>query len=138
MKPLMYGYTRVSKDIEGSVIQRWLAASPASRPGRAAPLGKAALMNGHRTWLRKILFVDHQASTPPRRVMVMTDSRIGTGHRVTDEAFAAGRRAGGRYVAVCGLPVLPASLTAPERDYCPKCEQDSALGREGGGLRGSR
>jgi len=27
----------------------------------------------------------------------------------------------GRYLAVCGARILPASLTAPERGFCPLC-----------------
>lgn len=99
-------------------------------------------MGRHRAWLRKILFADREARmqgiTARHRVMVMTDGRTGTGHRVTDQAFAAGRRAGGRYVAVCGLLVLPGSLTAPERGRCPTCERGGALARDGGTARGGR
>jgi hypothetical protein len=39
---------------------------------------------------------------------------------VTDEAIAAGRRAGS-YVARCGAVVLAASLTMPERGQCRFC-----------------
>lgn len=91
-------------------------------------------MGRHRGWLRKIRFADGQASTTPRRVMVMTDGRTGTGHRVTDQAFAAGRRAGGCYLAACGLPVFSASLTAPAREHCARCE----LVRDGGEVGGGR
>lgn len=95
-------------------------------------------MGRYRIWLQKGLFANRQASTVPRRVMVMTDGRTGMGHRVTDQAFAAGRHAGGRYVAVCGRPILPASLTAPERDHCPWCERGNALVRAEGGVNGGR
>lgn len=40
---------------------------------------------------------------------------------VTDAAFAAGRVDAGRYVTVCGIVVLPASLTTPEASYCASC-----------------
>jgi hypothetical protein len=53
------------------------------------------------------------------------DGPTGIAHRLTREAFAAGRRAGGRYVALCGAQVLPARLTAPARSHCPACEQDT-------------
>lgn len=132
----MYGYMQVSENIEGSVIQRRDAPHLLLDRAGAAPFGKVASMGRHRTWLRRFLFADRpvhlQVITPRRRVMVMTDARTGTGHRVTDHAFAAGRRAGGRYVAVCGLPVLPASLTAPARGHCPRCEQESTPVRNGG------
>jgi hypothetical protein len=60
--------------------------------------------------------------TAPLRPIVMTDATTGTAHLVTDESVAAGRRAGGRYVAVCGAQVLAASLTMPERDQCQSCQ----------------
>lgn len=55
------------------------------------------------------------------RAIALTDALSHTAHWVTDDAAAAGRRSGGRYVAVCGLEVLPASLTTPERSYCSSC-----------------
>lgn len=60
------------------------------------------------------------AVTVPRLV-ALTDVHTGAAHLVTDEAMAAGRRDGGHYAAVCGVDVLPASLTAPERRCCPDC-----------------
>lgn len=60
------------------------------------------------------------AATVPRLV-ALTDVYTGAAHLVTDEAMAAGRRAAGRYVAICGADMLPASLTAPERRICPHC-----------------
>jgi hypothetical protein len=60
--------------------------------------------------------------TAPPRPIAMTDATTGIAHRVTDESVAAGRRAGGRYVAVCGAQVLAASLTMPERDQCQSCQ----------------
>ena len=56
----------------------------------------------------------------------MVDATTGTEHRVTDESVAAGRRAGGCYVAVCGARVLAASLTMPERDQCQSCQSCTA------------
>ena len=53
----------------------------------------------------------------------MTDGVTGVAHRVTGEAFAEGCRAGGRYVALCGVRVLPVRLTAPARVHCPVCER---------------
>jgi hypothetical protein len=60
--------------------------------------------------------------TTSPRPLAMTDATTGTAHLVTDESVAAGRRAGGRYVAVCGAQVLAASLTMPERDQCQSCQ----------------
>jgi hypothetical protein len=51
----------------------------------------------------------------------MVDARTLQAHLLTDEALAAGRRGEGRYVARCGVDVLPASLTAAERGYCTSC-----------------
>ncbi|HZA15759.1 MAG TPA: hypothetical protein VE645_02490 [Pseudonocardiaceae bacterium] len=61
-------------------------------------------------------------ATAPPRLIAMVDATTGTAHRVTDESIAAGRRAGGIYVAVCGAQVLAASLTMPERDQCQPCQ----------------
>lgn len=56
------------------------------------------------------------------RAIALTDALSHIAHRVTDDAAAAGRRSGGgRYVAVCGIEVLPASLTTPERAHCSSC-----------------
>lgn len=60
-------------------------------------------------------------TTVALRLVAVTDVCTGTAHRVTDEAMVTGRRAGGRYAAVCGVDVLPASLTVPERRFCHDC-----------------
>ena len=60
-------------------------------------------------------------ATVALRLVALTDVRTNLAHRVTDEAMVAGRRAGGRYRAVCGVDVLPASLSAPERGFCDDC-----------------
>jgi hypothetical protein len=52
-------------------------------------------------------------------VFAVTDN-AGVEHLVTEEAMAAGRPIG-RYVAVCGAPVLAASLTTPECSSCRAC-----------------
>lgn len=59
------------------------------------------------------------AETP--HVIEMTDARTLRAHLVTDDAFTAGRADAGRYVAACGVVVLPASLTTPETSYCASC-----------------
>lgn len=65
-------------------------------------------------------------AAPARQCTIgCSDGPTGIAHSVTEEAFAAGRRAGGRYVAVCGAQVCPASLTAPVRYHCPACERGS-------------
>ena len=51
------------------------------------------------------------------RVIVITDARVGTAHLVADEAIDAM----GRYVAVCGMAVLPASLSTPIGHSCRGC-----------------
>ena len=76
--------------------------------------------------LREILDWSRRAR-PPAVELVCTiefaDGPTGIAHRVTAAAFAAGRRAGGRYVALCGARVLPERLTAPARFHCPACER---------------
>jgi hypothetical protein len=57
-------------------------------------------------------------------LVAVTDTS-GVVHLVTDEAMAAGRAAG-RYWAICGYPVLSASLTAPERQRCSLCLRRAA------------
>ncbi|MGH3755916.1 MAG: hypothetical protein ACRDRP_25200 [Pseudonocardiaceae bacterium] len=77
--------------------------------------------------LREILVWGSRARTPvattPGCTIGFADGPTGIAHRVTAEAFAVGRRAGGRYVALCGARVVPARLTAPARYHCPACER---------------
>lgn len=70
-------------------------------------------------------------SAAPLLTIELVDSSTDIAHRVTDEAFAAGRRDGGRYRALCGVLVLPASLTAPGRGHCPACERGIRRGPRG-------
>ncbi|MGH3616259.1 MAG: hypothetical protein ACRDRK_27425 [Pseudonocardia sp.] len=57
-----------------------------------------------------------------RRGMEMVDNRTLVAHMLSDAAAVAGRRGGGRYFALCGAQVIPASLTAaPEGGYCRPC-----------------
>jgi hypothetical protein len=51
----------------------------------------------------------------------MVDARTLQAHLLTDEALAAGRRGEGRYVALCGVDVLPAALVTREARYCRLC-----------------
>ncbi|MGB6164350.1 MAG: hypothetical protein WBF75_17630 [Pseudonocardiaceae bacterium] len=57
----------------------------------------------------------------PAGTVVLTDGVTGAAHRVTREAFLAGNR----YVALCGVRVLPLTLTAPARFHCPVCERST-------------
>ncbi|MBV8540513.1 MAG: hypothetical protein JO364_08560 [Pseudonocardiales bacterium] len=81
----------------------------------------------HIATLREIL--GHRARTPvattPGCTIGFADGPTGIAHRVTADTFAAGRRAGGCYVALCGAEVLPARLTAPARYHCPACERST-------------
>lgn len=56
-----------------------------------------------------------------RITIPLVDAHTLMAHYLTDEAFAAGRLAAGRYVALCGRDVLPASLTVAEVDHCRRC-----------------
>ncbi|MDT4998484.1 MAG: hypothetical protein QOK12_589 [Mycobacterium sp.] len=51
----------------------------------------------------------------------VTDGPTNVTHYVTEEEMADGRRAGGRYRAICGTRVLSASLATPVRRRCPTC-----------------
>ncbi len=62
-------------------------------------------------------------ATAPGCTIGFADGPTGMGHRVTADTFAAGRCEGGRYVALCGVQVTPARLTAPVRYHCPACER---------------
>jgi hypothetical protein len=55
------------------------------------------------------------------RFVEMVDARTGDAHWLTSDALAAGRRGGGRYIALCGADVLPHSLAAPPLDFCRAC-----------------
>jgi hypothetical protein len=92
--------------------------------------------------LRKLLFAGRPArahvAIAPLLTIELVDRCTEVAHRVTDEAFAAGRRDGGHYQATCGAEVLPASLTAPARSHCPACERNSTPPRKGGGARGDQ
>ncbi|MGH3820588.1 MAG: hypothetical protein ACRDRE_23130 [Pseudonocardiaceae bacterium] len=63
------------------------------------------------------------SATMPGCTIGFADGPTGIAHRVTADAFTAGRRTGGRYVAFCGAQVIPASLTTPARYHCPACER---------------
>jgi hypothetical protein len=93
--------------------------------------------------LAKILFKGRRQVQAPEATELllaieMVDRCTQVAHRVSDEAFAAGRRDGGCYRAVCGVLVFPASLTAPARSHCPPCERGSALTRKEAATRGGR
>lgn len=65
--------------------------------------------------------IDSGLAVETSHVVAMTDARTGRMHLVTDAAVAAGRVNAGRYVSVCGVVVLAASLTTPESSYCAYC-----------------
>ncbi|MBV9143549.1 MAG: hypothetical protein JO115_21990 [Pseudonocardiales bacterium] len=75
--------------------------------------------------LREVLEWSRCARTPvaPGCTIVLVDGLTGVAHCLTVKAFAAGRRAGDCYVALCGARVLPERLTAPARYRCRACEQ---------------
>ncbi|MGH3838297.1 MAG: hypothetical protein ACRDSF_21765 [Pseudonocardiaceae bacterium] len=64
----------------------------------------------------------HRLRGRPRQahVIEMVDTS-GEAHFLTDAAAVAGRRGGGRYLALCGAEVIPASLTAPPERGCRPC-----------------
>ncbi len=55
--------------------------------------------------------------------IAVTDGLTRVTHWVSSEAMSEGRRSGGRYQAVCGVQLWPASLTEPGRGRCPACER---------------
>lgn len=60
------------------------------------------------------------AAAKPLRPVPMADARTQVAHLVTDESFAAHRHSG-HYLALCGMRILAASLTAPDRGRCRAC-----------------
>jgi hypothetical protein len=74
-----------------------------------------------------------QCSTPPRRRLVqVVNARTLTAHFLTPDAYAAGLDVHVPYVAICGEPVLPASLTEPGGGYCTKCRTSVPAQRSAG------
>lgn len=64
----------------------------------------------------------HRNQQAANRGMVeMVDIHTGENHLLTLDAAAAGRRAPNRYLALCGVDVLPASLTDPGQGYYWSC-----------------
>jgi hypothetical protein len=60
---------------------------------------------------------------PPglRRTVDMVDLHTNQIHLLAADAAAAGRKADGRYRALCGADVLPAALVEPGKGYCWLC-----------------
>ena len=55
------------------------------------------------------------------RLFAWVDLRTSITHFLTPDAAAAGRRSAGRYIALCGEDLIPASMTEPGRGYCEPC-----------------
>jgi hypothetical protein len=58
-------------------------------------------------------------------LVAWVDLRTSITHLLTPDAAAAGRVGGGRYIALCGADVIPASMTEPGRGYCQSCRTSS-------------
>lgn len=65
------------------------------------------------------------AAVQSYRLVPITDARTGRTHLVNDEAMTAGRRAG-RYLTVCGVEALAASLTTEADTFCKLCRSGRA------------
>lgn len=66
--------------------------------------------------------LDRRRPTLRRRCLVdMVDVRSLVTHLMTPDAAGAGLRPQGRYIALCGEDVIPASLTEPGRGRCEPC-----------------
>lgn len=68
----------------------------------------------------------HRLTPRRRRLIDMVDIRSLVMHLLTPDAAAAGLRGKGRYIALCGAEVIPASLTEPGRFRCQPCLSESA------------
>lgn len=62
------------------------------------------------------------------RPLGITDAHTEVEHLVTDDAVVAHRHSG-RYLALCGVQVLAASLTVRERTRCRPCHRRAGLVR---------
>ena len=62
-----------------------------------------------------------RAEQAHRRAVEVVDAHTLHVHLLTNDALAAGRHPEGRYIALCGQEVLPASLTDPGHNRCPSC-----------------
>jgi hypothetical protein len=62
-----------------------------------------------------------ERAAPRHRTVELVDARTLRAHLLTPDALAAGRHASGRYIALCGQDVLPASLVEPGRGRCSSC-----------------
>jgi hypothetical protein len=69
--------------------------------------------------------------TAHHRAAEVVDARTLRAHLLTPDALADGRHAAGRYIALCGQDVLPASLVEPGRGRCTSC---SAIPAQRSGL----
>lgn len=80
-----------------------------------------------RRWgvLARVLRYNQGAAVPAPRPpgIAVTDGLTRVTHRVSSEAMSYGRRSGGRYRALCGVQLWPASLTDPGQGRCPACER---------------
>ena len=54
--------------------------------------------------------------------MEITDAHTHVEHLVSEESAMAHRHSG-RYLALCGVQVVAASLTAPGREQCQCCQR---------------
>jgi len=59
--------------------------------------------------------------TPRPRIVAWVDLRTTLTHYLTLDAAAAGRKGGGRYIALCGADVLTAGMTDPGTGTCRTC-----------------
>jgi hypothetical protein len=75
---------------------------------------------------RRVSRVAHIAIPVPRgpRPVGIIDAKTHIEHLMTDESAVAYRHSG-RYLALCGVEVLAASLAAPDRGRCPMCTSAS-------------
>jgi hypothetical protein len=69
--------------------------------------------------------------TARHRTVEVVDARTLRAHPLAPDALADGRHAAGRYIALCGQDVLPASLVEPGRGRCTSC---SAIPAQRSGL----
>lgn len=67
-----------------------------------------------------------QATAPRVRTIAWVDLRTNLTHLLTPDAAAAGRVPGGRYIALCGLEMIPAAMTDPGHGHCQLCH-DAAI-----------
>jgi hypothetical protein len=101
--------------IYGQMRQRAVTPGPEAR--RPSPAGRCGATGAE---FMPVMTPGRPARRPGLKNFRIVDAQTSMEHLIIDESVVAHRHAG-RYLAVCGVQVLAASLTAPQQSRCPVC-----------------